>query len=35
VPGANDAVEFSPFEFLDRLADLVPPLSKHRHRLPP
>jgi hypothetical protein len=25
-------VELSPFEFLDRLADLVPPPRKHRHR---
>ncbi|MFN7812445.1 MAG: hypothetical protein ACK5SI_07265, partial [Planctomycetia bacterium] len=24
-PGANGVVELSPFEFLDRLADLVPP----------
>jgi hypothetical protein len=24
-PGANGVVEFTPFEFLDRLADLVPP----------
>ena len=31
-PGANGVVEFSPFEFLDRLADLVPPPRKHRHR---
>ena len=30
-PGANGVVEFSPFEFLDRLADLVPPPRKHRH----
>jgi len=28
-------VELSPFEFLDRIADLVPPPRKHRHRLPP
>ena len=34
-PGANGVVELSPFEFLDRLADLVPPPRKHRHRLPP
>jgi hypothetical protein len=33
-PGANGVVELSPFEFLDRLADLVPPPRKHRHRLP-
>ena len=31
-PAANGVVEFSPFEFLDRLADLVPPPRKHRHR---
>jgi len=31
-PHANGVVEFSPFEFLDRLADLVPPPRKHRHR---
>ncbi len=31
-PGANGVVEFSPFEFLDRLTDLVPPPRKHRHR---
>jgi hypothetical protein len=30
--GANGVVELSPFEFLDRLADLVPPPRKHRHR---
>jgi hypothetical protein len=24
--------ELSPFEFLDRVADLVPPPRKHRHR---
>ena len=34
-PGANGVVELTPFEFLDRLADLVPPPRKHRHRLPP
>jgi len=33
-PGASGVVELSPFEFLDRLADLVPPPRKHRHRLP-
>jgi hypothetical protein len=27
-------VELSPFEFLDRLADLLPPPRNHRHRLP-
>ena len=31
-PGADGGVELSPFEFLDRLADLVPPPRKHRHR---
>jgi len=31
-PGASGLVELSPFEFLDRLADLVPPPRKHRHR---
>jgi hypothetical protein len=30
--GANCVVELSPFDFLDRLADLVPPPRKHRHR---
>jgi len=30
--GANGIVKLSPFEFLDRLADLVPPPRKHRHR---
>jgi hypothetical protein len=33
-PGANGGVELSPFEFLDRLADLIPPPRKHRHRYP-
>jgi len=32
VPGANGVVELTPFEFLDRLAALVPPPRKHRHR---
>jgi hypothetical protein len=32
LPGANGVVDLSPFEFLDRLADLVPPPRKHRHR---
>ena len=32
IPGASVVVELSPFEFLDRLADLVPPPRKHRHR---
>jgi len=31
-PGTNGVVELTPFEFLDRLADLVPPPRKHRHR---
>jgi hypothetical protein len=31
-PGANGVVELTPFEFLDRLADIVPPPRKHRHR---
>ena len=31
-PGANGVVELTPSEFLDRLADLVPPPRKHRHR---
>jgi hypothetical protein len=31
-PGANGVVELSPCDFLDRLADLVPPPQKHRHR---
>ena len=31
-PGANGVVELTPFEFLDRLAELVPPPRKHRHR---
>jgi hypothetical protein len=31
-PGVNGVVELSPFEFLDRLADLVSPTRKHRHR---
>jgi len=30
-PGANGVVDLSPFEFLDRLTDLVPPPRKHRH----
>jgi hypothetical protein len=28
----NGVVDLSPFEFLDRLADLVPPPRRHRHR---
>ena len=31
-PGATGVVELTPVEFLDRLADLVPPPRKHRHR---
>jgi hypothetical protein len=31
-PGANGVVELTPVEFLDRLAALVPPPRKHRHR---
>ena len=31
-PGANGVVELTPFEFLNRFADLVPPPRKHRHR---
>jgi len=31
-PGANGVVELVPCEFLDRLADLVPPPRKHRRR---
>ena len=31
-PWASGVVELTPFEFLDRLADLVPPPRKHRHR---
>jgi len=31
-PGASGVVELSPFDFLDRLADPVPPPRKHRHR---
>ena len=33
-PGANGVVKLSPFDFLDRLADLVPPPRKHRQRPP-
>jgi len=32
---ANGVVELTPVEFLERLADLVPPPRKPRHRLPP
>jgi hypothetical protein len=31
-PRANGVVELSPFDFLDRLSDLVPSPRKHRHR---
>jgi len=31
-PSENGVVDLSPFEFLDRLADLIPPPRKHRHR---
>ena len=31
-PGASGVIELSPFEFLDRIADLIPPPRKHRHR---
>jgi len=31
-PGVNGIVELSPFDILDRLADLVPPPRKHGHR---
>jgi hypothetical protein len=31
-PGANGVVKLSPFEFLDRFADFVPPPRKRRHR---
>jgi hypothetical protein len=31
-PGDTGVVELTPFEFLDRLVDLVPPPRKHRHR---
>jgi hypothetical protein len=31
-PRAQGVVELTPFEFLDRLASLVPPPRKHRHR---
>ena len=31
-PGENGIVDLAPGEFLDRLADLVPPPRKHRHR---
>jgi hypothetical protein len=31
-PGANGVIELSPFEFLDRLADLIPQPRRDRHR---
>ncbi len=31
-PGANGLVELTPFEFLDRLSDLVPPPQNHKLR---
>ena len=31
-PEASGVVDLSPFEFLDRLAALIPPPRKHRHR---
>ncbi|MEX0669465.1 MAG: transposase [Pirellulales bacterium] len=31
-PAVSGVVELSPFEFLDRLADLIPPPRKQRHR---
>jgi hypothetical protein len=31
-PGENGVIDLSPGEFLDRLADLVPPPRRHRHR---
>jgi hypothetical protein len=31
-PGANGVIELAPFEFLDRLADLIPQPRRHRHR---
>jgi hypothetical protein len=33
-PGTNGVVELSACDFLDRLADLVPPPRKHRYRPP-
>ncbi len=32
VQPATGVVELSPFEFLDRLAELIPQPRKHRHR---
>jgi len=31
-PGADGVIEFTPFEFLDRLADLIPQPRRHRRR---
>ena len=31
-PGASGVIELTPFEFLDRLAALIPPPRRHRHR---
>ena len=31
-PGQHGVIDLEPFEFLDRLGDLVPPPRKHRHR---
>ena len=31
-PGTSGVVDLSPFEFLDRLAALIPPSRKHRYR---
>jgi hypothetical protein len=31
-PGASGVIELTPFEFLDRLADLIPQPRRHRHR---
>jgi hypothetical protein len=31
-PGACGVIELAPFEFLDRLADLIPQPRRHRHR---
>jgi hypothetical protein len=31
-PGAGGVIELAPFEFLDRLADLIPQPRRHRHR---
>ena len=31
-PGASGVIELSPFEFLNRLADLIPQPRRHRHR---